>query len=336
MRILAYTLRRLLAAIPVLLGVSVLAFLISHAIPGDPARLIVGPKASNEAVEAIRREHGLDRPLPVQYLHFLAGLAAGDLGRSIRNHRPVTEDLADYFPATLELTLASLLLCLIVGIPLGILAAVRRNRPADHAARVVSVVGVSTPVFWLGLMLLLLFYRHLDWLPGSGRLDVTSSPPPGVTGLYLLDALFAGDWGLLREAASHLILPAFCLSYVYLAVITRIVRSSMIAVLGQDYITTARANGLSSARVVLKHAFKNALIPTVTITGLSLGELLGGAILTETIFAWPGMGKYVVDSVNALDFPAIMGFTLVVSTAYVVINLGVDVLYAFLNPRIRY
>ncbi|MFZ5811013.1 MAG: ABC transporter permease [Thermodesulfobacteriota bacterium] len=336
MRILAYTLRRLLAAIPVLLGVSVLAFLISHAIPGDPARLIVGPKASNEAVEAIRREHGLDRPLPVQYLHFLAGLATGNLGRSIRNHRPVTQDLADYFPATLELTLASLLLCLIVGIPLGILAAVRRNRPADHAARVVSVVGVSTPVFWLGLMLLLLFYRHLDWLPGSGRLDVTSSPPPDITGLYLLDALFAGDWTLLREAASHLVLPAFCLSYVYLAIITRIVRSSMIAVLGQDYITTARANGLSTVRVVLKHAFKNSLIPTVTITGLSLGELLGGAILTETIFAWPGMGKYVVDSVNALDFPAIMGFTLVVSTAYVVINLGVDVLYAFLNPRIRY
>ncbi len=336
MRILAYTFRRLLAAIPVLLGVSVLAFLISHAIPGDPARLIVGPKASKEAVEAIRKEHGLDRPLPVQYLHFLGGLLTGDLGRSIRNHRPVTEDLADYFPATLELTLASLLLCLSVGIPLGILAAVQRNRFADHAARVVSVVGVSTPVFWLGLMLLLLFYRHLSWLPGSGRLDVTSAPPPGVTGLYVVDALVAGDWPLLREALSHLILPAFCLSYVYLAIITRIVRSSMIAVLGQDYITTARANGLSAARVVFKHAFKNSLIPTVTIVGLSLGELLGGAILTETIFAWPGMGKYVVDSVNSLDFPAIMGFTLVASTAYVAINLGVDVLYAFLNPRIRY
>ncbi len=336
MRILAYTLRRLLAAIPVLLGVSVLAFLISHAIPGDPARLIVGPKASNEAVEAIRREHGLDAPLPVQYLRYLGGLLQGDLGRSIRNHRPVTADLADYFPATLELTLASLALCLAVGIPLGILAAVRRNRLADHAARVVSVVGVSTPVFWLGLMLLLLFYRHLSWLPGSGRLDVTSAAPPGVTGLYVVDALVAGDWSLVREAASHLILPAFCLSYVYLAIITRIVRSSMIAVLGQDYITTARANGLSAARVVFKHAFKNSLIPTVTITGLSLGELLGGAILTETIFAWPGMGKYVVDSVNSLDFPAIMGFTLVASTAYVAINLGVDVLYAFLNPRIRY
>ncbi len=336
MRILAYIFRRLLAAIPVLVGVSILTFLISHAIPGDPARLIVGPKASKEAVESIRKEHGLDKPLPVQYVRYMAGLVTGDLGQSIRNHRPVTRDLADYFPATFELTLASLVLCLAVGIPLGILAAVRRNRLADHVARVVSVVGVSTPVFWLGLMLLLLFYRHLSWLPGSGRLDVTSAPPADITGLYVLDALLAGDWALLREAASHLILPAFCLSYVYLAVITRIVRSSMIAVLGQDYIVTARANGLSAARVVLKHAFKNSLIPTVTITGLSLGELLGGAILTETIFAWPGMGKYVVDSVNSLDFPAIMGFTLVASAAYVAINLGVDVIYAFLNPRIRY
>ena len=336
MRILAYIFKRILAAIPVLVGVSILTFLISHAIPGDPARIIVGPKASKEAVEAIRREHGLDRPLPVQYVRYMTGLLQGDLGQSIRNHRPVTKDLADFFPATLELTLASLVLCLAVGIPLGILAAVRRNRLADHAARVFSVIGVSTPVFWLGLMLLLLFYRNLGWLPGSGRLDITSSPPAAVTGLYVIDAVLARDWALLKEVLSHLILPAFCLSYVYLAVITRIVRSSMIAVLGQDYITTARANGLSAARVVFKHAFKNSLIPTVTIAGLSLGELLGGAILTETIFAWPGMGKYVVDSINSLDFPAIMGFTLLASTAYVVINLGVDVLYAFLNPRIRY
>jgi peptide/nickel transport system permease protein len=336
MRILAYIIKRVLAAIPVLIGVSILTFIISHAIPGDPARIIVGPKASKEAVESIRKEHGLDRPLPVQYVRYMKGLVQGDLGQSIRNHRPVTKDLADFFPATLELTLASLVLCLAVGIPLGILAAVRRNRLADHVARVFSVIGVSTPVFWLGLMLLLLFYRNLGWLPGSGRLDITSSPPAAVTGLYVIDAVLARDWALLWEVLSHLILPAFCLSYVYLAVITRIVRSSMIAVLGQDYITTAKANGLSTARVVFKHAFKNSLIPTVTIAGLSLGELLGGAILTETIFAWPGMGKYVVDSINSLDFPAIMGFTLLASTAYVVINLAVDVLYAFLNPRIRY
>ncbi|MDY0276004.1 MAG: ABC transporter permease [Desulfomicrobium sp.] len=332
----SYIIKRLLAAIPVLLGVTLLTFLISHAIPGDPAALIVGPKASKEAVEAIRIEHGLDKPLPIQYLRYMNGLLHGDMGQSIRNHRPVLRDLADFFPATLELTLASLFLCLAVGIPLGILAAVYRNRLADHITRIISVIGVSTPVFWLGLMLLLLLYRNLGWLPGSGRLDITSTAPPGITGLYTLDALLAGDLGLFWEALRHLILPAFCLSYVYLAVMTRIVRSSMIAALGQDYIITARAHGLSAGRIIFKHAFKNSLIPTITIAGLSFGELLGGAILTETIFSWPGMGKYVVDSITTLDFPAIMGFTLVASTAYVGINLCVDILYALLNPRIRY
>jgi peptide/nickel transport system permease protein len=336
MRILHYVLRRLMYLVPVLVGVTILVFVISHAIPGDPAKMIAGPKASREAVESIRKAHGLDRPLPIQYLRFLGGLVHGDMGISIRNHRPVTHDLRDFFPATLELTLASIAICLGVGIPLGILSAVRRNRLTDHLTRVFSVFGVSMPVFWLGLMLLLLFYRNLGWLPGSGRLDIDFSPPAHATGLYLIDSLLAGRWDIFGNAAAHILLPAFCLSYVYLAIVTRIVRSSMIEVLGQDFITTARANGIAEWVIVLKHAFKNSLIPTVTITGLSFGELLGGAILTETIFGWPGMGKYVVDSVNYLDFPAIMGFTLVVALVYVSINLGVDVLYAFLNPRIRY
>lgn len=336
MRTLHYILRRLMYLIPVLVGVTILVFVISHAIPGDPAKMIAGPKASREAVESIRKAHGLDRPLPIQYLHFLTGLVRGDLGISIRNHRPVTHDLRDFFPATLELTLASIAICLGVGIPLGILSAVRRNRLTDHLTRVFSVFGVSMPVFWLGLMLLLLFYRNLGWLPGSGRLDIGLSPPAHTTGLYLIDSLLAGRWDIFRNAAAHILLPAFCLSYVYLAIVTRIVRSSMIEVLGQDFITTARANGIAESVIVLKHAFKNSLIPTITITGLSFGELLGGAILTETIFGWPGMGKYVVDSVSYLDFPAIMGFTLVVALVYVSINLCVDVLYAFLNPRIRY
>jgi peptide/nickel transport system permease protein len=279
---------------------------------------------------------GLDRPLPEQYLRYLVGLLRGDLGRSIRNQRPVADDLKDFFPATLELTLASMVLCLAVGLPLGIISAVRRNRPIDHVSRVFSVFGVSMPVFWLGLMLLLLFYRNLGWLPGSGRLDVAVDPPVHVTGLYLIDTVLEGSWSKFGNAVLHIMLPAFCLSYVYLAIITRIVRSSMVAVLGQDYITTARANGIAEAVVVLKHALKNSLIPTVTIIGLSIGELLGGAILTETIFNWPGMGKYVVDSVNFLDFPAIMGFTLVVSFAYVMINLAVDVVYALLDPQIQY
>ncbi len=281
MRIVSYVLKRLAYLVPVLLGVTLLVFIISHAIPGDPARMMAGQKASREAVENLRRSMGLDRPLYEQYLRYLAGLVQG------------------------------------VGVPLGILSAVRRNRPIDHLSRIFSVFGVSMPVFWLGLMLLLLFYRHLGWLPGSGR-------------------LLAGSLGTFRNALAHILLPAFCLSYVYLAIITRIVRSSMIAVMGLDFITTARANGIAEIVIISKHCLKNALIPTVTITGLSIGELLGGAILTETIFNWPGMGKYVVDSVNFLDFPAIMGFTLVVSFAYVLINLAVDVVYAFLDPQIRY
>jgi peptide/nickel transport system permease protein len=336
MRLLNYILKRFFYAIPVLIGVTLLVFIISHAIPGDPARMMAGQKASREAVENIRRSLGLDRPLPEQYLHYLAGLLKGDLGRSIRNQRPVLEDLRDFFPATLELTLVSMLFCIAVGLPLGIVSAIRRNRPIDHIARVFSVFGVSMPVFWLGLMLLLLFYRHLGWLPGSGRLDVMVTPPAYVTGMHLIDTLLEGNFGKFANALSHILLPAFCLSYVYLAIITRIVRSSMITAMGQEFITTARANGISETMVILKHGLKNALIPTVTITGLSIGELLGGAILTETIFDWPGMGKYVVDSVNFLDFPAIMGFTLVVSLIYVIVNLLVDVLYAFLDPQIRY
>jgi peptide/nickel transport system permease protein len=336
MPILSYVLKRLLYLVPVLLGVTLLVFVISHAIPGDPARMMAGQKASHEAVENLRRSMGLDRPLPEQYATYLLGLLRGDLGFSIRNQRPVVEDLQDFFPATLELSLVSMLLCVSVGLPLGIISAVRRNRPIDHASRVFSVFGVSMPVFWLGLMLLLLFYRTLGWLPGSGRLDIHTDPPAQVTGLYLIDTLVEGSLGKFGDALRHILMPAFCLSYVYLAIITRIVRSSMISVMGLDFITTARANGISEAAIILKHCLKNSLIPTVTITGLSIGELLGGAILTETIFNWPGMGKYVVDSVNFLDFPAMMGFTLVVALAYVLINLAVDVLYAFLDPQIRY
>ena len=336
MRLLSYVLKRFFYTVPVLIGVTLLVFIISHAIPGDPARMMAGQKASREAVENIRRSLGLDRPLPEQYARYFVGLLKGDLGRSIRNQRPVLDDLKDFFPATIELTSVSMIFCIAVGLPLGIVSAIRRDRPVDHLSRVFSVIGVSMPVFWLGLMLLLLFYRNLGWLPGSGRLDVVVTPPVHVTGIYLMDTLVEGSWGKFASALSHILLPAFCLSYVYLAIITRIVRSSMISVLGLDFITTARANGISETVVVLKHGLKNALIPTVTITGLSIGELLGGAILTETIFDWPGMGKYVVDSVNFLDFPAIMGFTLVVSLVYVIINLLVDILYAFLDPQIRY
>lgn len=336
MSLLEFIFRRLISIVPVLFGVTLCMFLISHAISGDPATMIAGQRASQETLDNIRKTHGLDKPLPQQYVIYMKGLFKGDLGQSIRNRRPVTEDLKTFFPATLELSAASMIICLGLGLPLGILAAVRRNKLSDHLTRVFSVIGVSTPVFWLGLMLLLIFYRYFDLLPGSGRLDIYFSAPPSVTGMYTVDALLAGDWALFKDALAHLILPAFCLSYVYLAIVTRIVRSSMIDSLGQDYIITARANGLSEARVIGRHALKNSLIPTITIVGISVGELLGGAILTETIFNWPGMGKYVVDSASYLDYPAIMGFALVSSLAYVFLNLLVDVLYAVVNPQIRY
>ncbi len=331
-----FIIKRLISAVPVLLGVTICIFVISHSIAGDPALMIAGPRANQETLDEIRRLHGLDRPLYEQYIIYMKNLVQGDLGQSIRNQRPVTQDLKIFFPATLELSLAAMLICLCVGIPLGIFAAANKRKLADHLTRIFSVIGVSTPVFWLGLMLLLLLYSSWDLLPGSGRLSIYYSAPPNVTGMYTIDALLAGDWSLLRNALSHIILPAFCLSYVYLAIITRIVRSSMIDVLGQDYITTARANGISGWNILTKHAFKNSLIPTITIVGVSFGELLGGAILTETIFNWPGMGKYVVDSANYLDYPAIMAFALVAASAYVFINLIVDVLYALVNPQIRY
>lgn len=336
MSLFEYIVRRFISTIPVLFGVTLSMFLISHSISGGPAAMIAGPRASQETLETIRKEYGLDRPLYEQYARYMKGLSKGDLGQSIRNRRPVSQDLKVFFPATLELTLASMMICICLGLPLGIWAAVRRNKLSDHLIRIFSVIGVSTPVFWLGLMLLLVFYRNLDLLPGSGRLGIYFSAPPAVTGMYTVDAFLAGDFELLSNAAQHIILPAFCLSYVYLAIVTRIVRSSMIDSLGQDYIITARANGLSEARVIGKHALKNSLIPTITIVGISVGELLGGAILTETIFNWPGMGKYVVDSASYLDYPAIMGFALVSTLAYVFLNLLVDVLYAVVNPQIRY
>lgn len=336
MRLSRYILRRLFLLLPVLLGVSLITFTISHVVPGDPARMMVGQRASEETVARIRHQLGLDQPLPLQYLNYVKGLLKGDLGWSIRNQRPVLQDLLDFFPATLELTLASLLLCLLVGVPLGVTSALKKDRFLDHLSRLSSILGVSLPLFWLGLMLLLLFYRQLGWLPGPGRLDVLATPPKAITSMYTVDSLLTGNWATLKDSLWHLILPAFCLSYVHLAIVTRLVRSSMLDVLGEDYIRTARACGLPEQVVVYKYGLRNALIPTVTVVGLSFGELLGGAILTETIFAWPGMGRYVVDSIGFLDFPSIMGFTLFISILYVLVNLGVDLLYTILDPKIRY
>ncbi|MFZ5898939.1 MAG: ABC transporter permease [Bacillota bacterium] len=319
----------------VLLGVTFVTFLVSHVIPGDPARMLVGQRASEETLAAMRHTLGLDQPVWLQYLHYLRGLLHGDMGISIRTQRPVLSELLTYFPATLELTLCAMGFAVVAGIFLGVLSAARRDTPVDHASRIMAILGVSTPLFWLGLMALLLFYKHLGWLPGGGRIDTLINPPTHFTGLYVLDSILSGDLIALKSSVLHLILPSLCLGYIQLATIARMVRASMLEVLEMDYIKTARANGIPQRGIIYRHALRNALIPAVTIIGLSFGELLGGAILTETIFAWPGMGKYVVDSISFLDFPAIMGFTIVVAVFYVLINLVVDLLYTVLDPQIR-
>ncbi len=326
--------RRLLSLVLVVVGVSLITFTISHLVPGDPARLVAGDRATPEIVASIRAQLGLDQPLPQQYLHYMGQLLHGDLGISIRTRRPVLQDIAAFFPATLELALVALILATLVGIPLGVLSAVYRNRFIDHVARTLAVTGISTPAFWLGLGLIVVFYGHLGWFPGGGRLDQGMTPPPHLTGLYLIDALVAGDWPVLRSAVRHIVLPAATLGFVHLGIVARQIRSSMLEQLGEDYIRTARAYGLSRWTIVLRHALPNALIPSVTMLGLALGDLLYGAVLTETVFGWPGMGAYVVDSIQALDFPAVMGFAVVVSFAYVILNLLVDLLYRRLDPRI--
>lgn len=327
--------RRLALLLVVLLGVSVLTFFISHSIPGDPAILLAGQRASDEVVEQIRRAYGLDQPLWTQYARYLKGLLQGDLGRSVRTGRPVAEDLARFFPATLELVLTALLLAVALGVPLGVLSASRQNSWVDRLSRTVSVFGVSVPLFWLGLVALALLYGRLGIFPGSGRLSSFALPPLAVTGFYLIDALLAGDWATWWDAVRHLVLPAGCLAFVHVGLVARQVRASLLEVLHQDYIRTARAFGLSPRRVLYKYALRNAFLPTLTVVGLALGDLLAGAVVTETIFAWPGMGSYVVDAIAFLDFPAIMGFTTVVAVGYSLINLGVDLLTVTLDPRIR-
>ena len=315
-------------------GVSQITFTISHLIPGDPARLIAGDRASDALVAGIRHQLGLDLPLYQQYGRYVLDLVQGDLGTSIRTNRPVLEDLQAFFPATLELALVALFLAIVVGVPLGVLSAVYHNRAIDQIARTLAVTGISTPAFWLGLGAIVLFYGHLGWLPGGGRLSEGLTPPNTITGFYLIDSLLAGNFSLFVDALKHLILPAATLGFVTLGVISRQIRSAMLDQLGEDYIRTARAYGLSKWTVILRHALPNALIPSVTVLGLTLGDLLYGAVLTETVFAWPGMGAYVVKSIQSLDFPAVMGFAILVSFIYVLLNMAIDLLYRVIDPRI--
>lgn len=317
----------------VVAGVCVITFIISHLIPGDPARLLAGDRASEEIVRHIRQQLGLDLPLWQQFARYVDALLHGDLGTSIRTGRPVLEDLKTFFPATLELAFCALLIALLVGIPLGVLSAVYRNRWTDHLVRLMALTGISTPAFWLGLGVIVLFYGKLDWLPGSGRLDDWFDPPTRVSGFYLLDSLLEGNIEVFFNALQHLILPAATLAFVHLGIVARQIRSAMLEQLNEDYIRTALASGLPKFTIVVRYALPNALIPSITVLGLALGDLLYGAVLTETVFAWPGMGAYVVSSIQALDFPAVMGFAIVVSFAYVLVNLVVDLLYLWIDPR---
>jgi peptide/nickel transport system permease protein len=318
----------------VVLGVTVVTFVISHMIPGDPAQLLAGPRASAQTLARIRAELGLDQPLPVQYGRYLWRLLHGDLGASIMTGRPVLRDLASVFPATIELILVALTASVLAGVSIGVAAAVQRDRALDYAARLIASVSISVPAFWLALVLLLVFYGVLGVLPGDGRLGVAFDPPRRLTGFYLIDSLLTGDWPVFADALRHIALPALTLALVSLGTMIRITRSSMIEVLNEDYIRTAVAAGLPRRAIILRHALRNALTPLVTVIGLEATALLFGAVVVETVFVWPGAGSYVLGAILALDFPVIMGFTVVVSIAYVLVNTGVDLLCRALNPQL--
>jgi len=336
MKLWAYIVRRLVLILPTLIGVTMITFAISRLIPGDPIAVSLGPYASQEQVQFMRAKWGLDKPLHLQYLLYMRNLSRGDLGVSIHSKRAVLDDLRDFLPATFELTTASMLISIFLGIPIGIIAAVKKNRWPDFVTRLYALAGVSMPVFWLGLLLLLVFYFKLGWLPGVGRLDPHLSPPTSITGLYLVDSLITANWRVFLSALRHILLPAFSLSCVIMATISRMTRASMLEVMTENYIKAARAKGLSERIVIYRHALTNSLIPVVTIIGVMYGVCLAGAVLTESIFSWPGLGRYAVKAITFLDLDAIMGFTLVSTLIYVFLNLVVDVIYVVIDPRIKY
>ena len=332
---LRFIVRRLGGLVFVLVGVSILTFALAQLVPVDPAATALGSNAREEQIEAYRKERGLDQPAVIQYVNYVKRLFQGDLGNSIRTRRAVADDLRDYLPATIELAMAAMVITILVGTPLGIIAALNRNTAIDASARMVALIGGAMPIFYVGLVLLGVFYRQLQWLPGPGRLDATLTPPTDITGLYTIDSLLTGNWETLRNSIGHLILPAITLGLYSTAALLRMTRSSMLEMLGQDYVRTARAKGLKERLVVARHVFKNALPPILTIIGILFGSLLSGAVLTETIFNWPGIGRYATTSVTTLDYPAVMGVTLVAAFIYPLMNTLVDIAYTFIDPRVR-
>jgi len=331
-----YVVSRLVVSVAMVLLATLVIFLIANTVPGDPVLTALGDMAASDPAQVaeFRARWGLDLPLWHQYWLFLERLAHGDLGVSISSRRPVLQDIIDYAPATLELATVAFILSLLVGLPLGVLAAVRRDTVIDHVARAVSLVGVSAPTFWLAFIALAVFYGWLNWAPGPGRLDAVSFPPDRITGLLLIDTALQGDWETFRDAAAHLVLPSIVLAAATLGLITRTTRAAMLEALSQDYVRVAKAKGLRGRLIVLRHALPNAMLPVVTLGGLAYANLLAGAVMTETVFSWPGLGRYTFRSAVTLDFPAIMGITLIVAVVYLIINLLIDVSYAILDPRV--
>ena len=338
MPIYKYILRRILFAVPLLLGITVVAFLIANAIPADPINANLPQNAlGNEAlVTAFREKWGLDEPPHIQYFTYLRNLLRGDMGTSIKTKNPVLEDIGQFLPATVELATVSIFVGLFLGVNFGVISAVWRNSLVDYAVRVFALIGVSFPVFLLALVALSVFHAQLGWVVGPGRLGFLVKDPPHVTGLFTVDSLLAGQWKTFQDAAAHLVLPSLVLGSYVSGIIARITRSSLLEVLGLDYVRTARAKGQLEPRVVLRHALSNALIPVVTMLGVLYGSLLAGAVLTESIFAWPGIGRYAFRASTSQDFPAIMGVSMLIALIYVIANFIVDVLYFWLDPRIRY
>ncbi|MBV8913261.1 MAG: ABC transporter permease [Acetobacteraceae bacterium] len=318
-----------------LLGLIVITFVVSNIAPSDPAALAAGPDATRDMIETVRHEYGLDQPLPLQFVRYVSDLLHGDLGRAVQTGNQVADDLGRYLPPTLELVFLAMLFSVLIGVPAGTLAAVRRNHFFDHAARVLAVSGVALPAFWAALLLQLVFGVWLGWLPTSGQLSVATAPPEPRTGMVILDALLAGEPAVFAEAVRYAVLPAFVLALPSLAAIMRVARAEMIEVMGADFVTAARAHGVAPWRVVTLLALKNAMLPTLAMVGLRLGWTLGSSFLVETVFDWPGIGLYAVSSAIASDFKPVMGVTLAVGVTFMVSNLLIDLAYGWLDPRTR-
>jgi len=335
MRVRKLIARRIALMIFVLWGIITITFIVARVIPADPIGSILGPQAPPELVEKLRKEWGLDKPLYQQYFDYIINVLHGDFGKSIKTNRPVLEDLKQFFPATIELATFSLIIAVLIGVPLGIISALKKDSIIDYLSRMFALTGVSTPVFWLGLVLLYLFYYKIQIFPEPGRLSVGVQPPDPITGMILLDSLLRGKFDVFLDALKHIILPSIVLGFYNSAYIMRITRASVLEVISQEYVRMAVAKGLRRRKVILKHVFRNAMIPIITVIGITYGSLLEGAVLTETIFAWPGLGRYATQAFLSLDYNAVVGATFLIALVYSLVNLVVDVLYIYIDPRTR-